>query len=581
MKYFSWLLFCFIPCISIGQDKLSISKVDIDFLAVRKAINSLVTVAVPTNPGKSQFNLPLISNASFTPSLQDESGWKRTLIRPTTPPPTIETTGFIARDTEGNIGVIAGFHLIDKAVQMKKEKFLVVYNNANRGFPVKEIKNISPENNLVFVMVEGDLTEGGERPPLSLAGSYSENDLLFYTSRVSLGGLWFRTRVVKDTISILNREDFVIPDTYRNTSHSAEVIGSPVTNQTPIINRKGEVVSFASDGSDHTLYGVPLQDLREFLNSSKDCSRFLRGCVIEARKALYKEARSENSNNKGKAMYRLVSSVRESFDAFEAFMHSIEVNDPDLIKKEHEVFWKEASEWNAELYYHWAMNNEDLSKKERQEHLRFLIETSPTKLLAEQGHPHFQYLLGSMYFYLEDEAKTEYWLNKSAKSGYIPGLWMKMNWNLVRSFGKLTVLAEHGYAPAKKALALINHDLSEAENFLNDKKQLIPHFPKVGHSRGFIQHTLDIWRKDISPAIEETSTFESSVLFSESANQLTASLDLLKQLVELNYTPAKKLQDLLERSLLQKNWKIHTYPLSTELNTECEKTLTTYFVPED
>ena len=579
MKCFLWLLFCFTPCISIGQDKLSISKVDIDFLAVRKAINSLVTVAVPTNPGKSQFNQPLISNSSFTPSLQDESGLKKPLIRLTTPPPTIETTGFIARDTEGNIGVIAGFHLIDKAVQMNKEKFLVVYNNANRGFPVKEIKNISPESNLVFLMVEGDLTEKGERPPLSLAGSYNENDLLFYTSRVSLGGLWFRTRVVKDTISTLKREDFVIPDTYRNTSHSAEVIGKPVTNQTPVINQKGEVVSFASDGSEHTLYGVPLQDLKEFLNSSKDCSRFLRGCVIEARKALYREAKSRNS--KGKAMYMLIASVRESFKAFEEFMHSIEINDPDLIKKEQELFWKGATEWNAELYYHWTMHNEDLSKKEKQEHFRFLIEKSPTKILAERGHPHFQYLLGSMYFYLEDESQTEYWLNKSAKSGYIPGLWMKMNWNLARSFGKLTVLAEHGYAPAKKTLALINHDLNEAKNFLNAKKQLIPHFPKIGHSRGFIQHTLDIWRKDVSPAVDETSTFESSVLFSESANQLTASLDLLKQLVELNYTPAKKMQDLLERSMLQRNWKLHTYPLSTRLHTECEKTLATYFVSEE
>lgn len=576
------------------EEKLSTtSKPGIGFLAVRRAMNSLVTVALPTNPGHSQSDLPLISNSSFTPSLHDEFVWKRS----TTPPPSIETTGFIARDRKGNIGVIAGFHLIDKAVQMKKENFLVVYNNANRGFPVKKIKNISPENNLVFLTVEGDLTEEGERPPLSLADSYNENEILFYTSRVSLNGLWFKTGVVKDAISILNREDFFIPDTYKNTSHSAEVIGNPVTNQTPILNRKGEVVSFASDGSDHTLYGVPLQDLREFLSSSKHCSRFLRGCVIEARRALYEEARSENSNSKGKAMYRLMSSVRESLKAFEEFMHSIEVSDPDLIKKEHEVFWKGAGEWNAELYYRWVINDEGLSKKERQKHLRFLIETSSIKVLAEQGHLHFQYLLGSMYFYLEDESKTEYWLSKSAKSGYIPGIWMKMNWNFSRSFGKLLVLAEHDYAPAKKALALISHDLNEAEAFLNDKKQLIPYFPKIDskkpsngtlpgdyeeHSGDLMQHTPDVmWQRKFSVTINNTSMFESSVVFSEIVNHLTESFDLLKQLVDQNYLPAKKIQFLLEKKILQKDWNLHTYLLSTELHTECEKTLTTFFISEE
>lgn len=573
MKHFIWILFCFIPCISIGQDKLP-KKASVEFLAVRKAMDSLVTIAVPINPGERLFQLPLTADSPIPLSTQNEFYGKK-FFRVNSPPPMMETTGFIAQDKEGNIGVIVGFHLIDRAVYIDKEKSLFVYNNKNQGFPVKEIKNISPENNLVFLTVEGDLTEEGKRTPLPLAESYNANEQLFYTLRMSSGGLWFNAKAVQSRISISNREDFLITDAYRNTVHSTEVIGEPVVNQTPIINQKGEVVSFASNGSDHTLYGVPLQNLREFLNSSENCSSFIRGCVMETKKALYEQAQSGNS----KAMYILMLSASESFEAFKTLMHSIGITDPTQIKTEHELFWEGATEWNPELYYQRVISDEDISEKERNRHLKFLEQKSSAKTLAEEEHPHFQYLLGNIHFYLNDEHQTEYWLNKSVENGYIPGLWRKMNWHLARSLGNLTALADQNYAPAKRFLSLLSHDFEEAENFLKNHNTDIPHFPKVGHSRGFFQHLKDVWQGNISSATKATSIFELSVFFSENMNHMTKSFELLNKMIAQGYVPAEKLQGRLKKHMAQRELKIPNYPLSGKVEQECEKTYSTYFVP--
>ena len=542
-------------------------------------MDSLVTVAVPTNPGKRLSYLPLTSDSPIPipPSIQSNF-YEINFFRVSSPSPIIETTGYIAEDREGDIGVITGLHLIDKAVYIDKERFLFVYNNKNQGFRVKKVKHISPENNMVFLIVEGDLTEGGKRPPLPLANSYSENEPLFYTLRAtSPKGLWFKTKPVQKRISVNNsREDFLITDLYSNTALSAEVIGEPVVNQTPILNQKGEVVSFASNGSGHAMYGVPLQDLSHFLNSSEICSVFIRGCAMRAKRSLHEQAQFGNR----KAMYMLLLFANESFLAFEELMRFIGENDSIQIKRDYENFWEESIEWDPELYYRRAISDGDISEEERRKQLQFLEQKSAAKFLAEQGHPHFQYVLGNIYFYLGDKHQAEYWISKSAENGYIPSRLIKMDWLLANSLNKLIVLAEQNYAPAKKFLFLISHDFEEAEKFLANHNKMIPHFPKLEEdSGGFFQRIKNRLQGDMAPAVRETAIFELNVTFSKSMNYMTQGFELLNQMAEQGYTPAKRLQDRLKQHIAQKELKLPNHPLSEQQERECEETYTAHFVP--
>ena len=400
MKWFA--LFLFIPGFIIGQD--TSAKEEVVLFPVKKAIDSMVTVAVSADPKQSQIDLSGFSQIG-----------KSFSIRLSHLPPLMETIGFIAKDNNGNIGVIAGFNIPDRAVYIKMEKSLVVYNNKDRGFAVKEIKTLSPLNNLVFLKVEGDLTEQGSRPPLPLANSQTNNEKLFYISRISSIGLWFKAKPVQTTVSLPDRQDFLIEDTYTKALQPAESVNTPLVNHTPVLNQKGEVVSFVFDGSQHTLYGIPLRVLKNFLSSSEMCSPFIRGCVIEARRTLYKQALSRDR----KAMYVLMSLTENSFKEFKMLMHSIGIKDSKRIKKEQDLFWREAAKWNAGLYHHWLTNNEDLSKEERKKHFEFLAQESSIRSFAQQqDHPHFQYLLADTYFHLGNRNKSRYWFNKANENGY-------------------------------------------------------------------------------------------------------------------------------------------------------------------
>ena len=148
MKCF-WLLFL-IPSVSFGDSQLS--EENITFLPVKKAISSLVRVVID-NP----------RNRSIVEAKPK-------------PPHLLETVGFIAKDSKGDIGVITGFNIFNIAVHIGIEKALMVYNSADHKFSVKEIKSISPVSNLIFFTLKGDVTENGDIPPLPLAHFRTNNE---------------------------------------------------------------------------------------------------------------------------------------------------------------------------------------------------------------------------------------------------------------------------------------------------------------------------------------------------------------------------------------------------------------------
>lgn len=394
MKYFLLLL---ISSFSFGDN--SLTETNVIFSPIEKVLHSLVRIVI-----------------------EDPRNNLNTKKQPT-PPHLLETIGFIAKNSKGDIGIIASFDIFDLAVHIDMEKFLMVYNSKGYKFAIKEVKTISPENSLIFFTVKGDLTENGDIPPLPLASFRTNKEPAFYTSKVLSGNnLRLKIKKVQQTVSLANRLDFLVFDMYTKGTQPDETF-TPVLNQTPIFNQKGEIVSFVSDGSQYTLYGIPLQALKKILNSSEYCSPFIRGCVIEARRKLHNKARAQNR----KAIYALISLTyefeiedSEAENSFEDFMHSIHIRDSGKINREKQIFWEKAIDWNADLYHRWLTGDDSLSKSNKKKHLELLAQASSFKSLAKQGHPHFQYLLADVYFQLNNEEQALYWLNKADKSGYIP-----------------------------------------------------------------------------------------------------------------------------------------------------------------
>lgn len=511
MRYL-FLLF-FIPGISSGQDVAS--KTAVKFLSVERAMSSLVMVTASSS----------------------QIGQSEQIV--------IETVGFIAQDSEGNIGVVTSFGFINKTVNISAENFIMVYNKANNFFSVEKIKNISPNNNLVFLKVKGDLTEGGRRPPLSLADSHRQNEPLFYALRAKTASSpsWFQIEAVQRVISLANRLDFLVGISYKDIKTAHKVVNVPVLNQ------KGELVSFVSDGADYTLYGVPLEEMRAFLQSPEDCS-FVRGCIIEARRALYKRAFLRGDSQ---ASYMLMLYTAKPIRASEAFMHSI--GETYSVKKvDWDFFRKDSANWDARFFYYWLISHTELSKKKRKDHFEFLEQESSVKQLAEQGHPHFQYFMGSIYLHLENPAQAEYWFRQSARNGYIPGLWEEMRIHLDAGLSELSALSGEGHTMARQIMVFLGRDFTDAISFIK----------KYNEQR----RNLPVSKENISPiVVVETSTDKNSRFF-ESLAHLERGLDLLQQLVDQSYNPAKKLQRHFKR-YVQEESETPIYVLLEKLGKDC------------
>lgn len=140
------------------------------------------------------------------------------------------------------------------------------------------------------------------------------------------------------------------------------------------------------------------------------------------------------------------------------------------------------------------------------------------------------------------------------------------------------------YIPAQQLLGLLSTDFNKANLFLEDinKRNLRPHLPRAGHSRGFFRHMLDVYRGDISPAAREADTFMLGGFFLDSVDHLIAVLNLLDKLAKQDYAPAKKLQENFEghvKQFLEKSDSIIYHP-SVEQGKECEATFKTYFRPD-
>ena len=552
MKCF-WLLF-FIPFVSFSDNQLS--EADITFLPDKKAINSLVRVVIDNPQNRLSINA------------QNK------------PPHLLETVGFIAKDSKGDIGVITGFNIFNMAVHIDMERSLMVYNSVDHKFTVKAIKSISPVDNLIFFTVKGDLTENGDIPPLPLAHFRTDNEPEFYTSKVLSGNdFHLKTRKVQKTVSFADRLDFLISDIYTKNIQPTET-HTPVINQTPILNHKGEVLSFVFDGSEHTLYGTPLQDLQKLLNSSEYCSPFIRGCVIKARKELYRKAQEDKDS---RAIYALIFLTYEFRKSFENFMHSIGIQDPIQIKREQEFFWKEATKWDIGLYHHWLTNNKNLSKSDRKKHLKFLEQTSSLKSLAQQGHPHFQYLLADIYFQLNDKDQALYWLNEASQSGYMPAVWKKMSLYFLENFSDLNNLAKQGYPPAQQLLGLINQDFKKFKSALNqyNQKKLKPYSPNKDHSQTDLNHSLSVPQRSTTPPFTETNSYYFSMHFSDTLINLQKGFDILETLAKQNYERAKIALSSFKENRTGKKLRLLFYPLSERLNQKCEEVFDKPFVSEN
>ena len=439
MNFFIYSAFLFItlPVFASGQEEFS----GVEFLPVRKALKSMVLV--------SAFE----GNGNYS-----------------------QGSGFITKDGAGNVGVLTGFHLINEIITNQGGNFIFVQNHEGRFFPVREVTNISPEDNLIFLTVKGDLTnkDGSPPLPLSLEGMSRDTikqqnrpprlnvvlqnpDELFYISRPPFySNAWFNEYKVREKIFLPDRTDFIVDTLAENIIES--VLGASL-----IINKKGEVVSIAFRGSGHTLFGVPLRNLRTFLSLPKNRSVFIKGSIAAAKKSLYDKALAGNP----KAQYELVSHSEESLEGFRAFTHSIGVTDLSRINNIYQTLLEGSVGWEPELYFKHLMYNKKLGNKERKKKLSALAESASMKFLIEKEHPHFEYILGWLYFLQGDNKKAEFFLNKSGKKGYIPGLVQKAVVNTVHHITVLSTMAERNYPPAQEILDYLNRWEANSELLTN------------------------------------------------------------------------------------------------------------------
>ena len=443
----------------------------------------------------------------------------------------MKTVGFITKDSKGDVGVVTSFSFINKALYINGEGSILVTDKTGGSFKIKAIKGISSINNLVFLEVKGDLTAGGKRPPLTITDSHEPDEQLFYALRkLSTPSLsWFQTKSVQKTVSLPRRLDFLVRDSYAHikADHAATFVGIPIFNQ------KGEIVSFVSDGVDHVLYGIPLRDMKDFLQSPENCSfSFIRGCVIKARHTLFKQIfASERRSHQ--ASYMLMLYTAKPVGIFKQFMRSFGKSYWAGAAGYARFFWKEAAQWDPKLYYYWLVNHKELSESKRKEHFEFLEQNSSVKQLAQEGHPHFQYLMGFIYLYLDNSSQAEYWFKESAGNGYIPGLWESVKIHLNDGLSIVSSFAEKGYIPAYRLLGLLHQDFRKAKGFLKKHNE-------KGHDLDILklgpQDVLGPFQEEIeiqavtTAALRGTDGNERGRRFSEGLAHLETSLDFCKNL---------------------------------------------------
>ena len=325
----------------------------------------------------------------------------------------LQGSGFITKDGRGNVGVLTSFHLINEIIKNQSGNFIFVHNKAGQAFAVHAVTSISAQDNLIFLTVRGDITKQGAFPPLmpNFRTVLYKGDQLFYTSLpLAYGHSWFKAHKVQQAVALPpDRTDFLINRPAQNVIQSS--LGGSL-----ILNQEGDVISIAFIGSGHTLFGVPYRNFKQFLNLSKDRSRFIRGHIVTAKKLLYEESLYGNP----KAKHALALHSGESLNGFRAFMQSIgELPAAARVNNIWQALLKSSVKWEPELYFKHLVLNKNLKSEEIKKQLAALANSESMNFLIEKGHPHFEYILSWIYFLQGEEQKALSLLNKSAQKGYL------------------------------------------------------------------------------------------------------------------------------------------------------------------
>ena len=451
---------------------------------MKKWIFAVLLFNISTSFGGNNSNN---SNVGFLPVKKTLNS----LVKMTVTGRQYEAPGLITRDFEGNLQIVTGFYIFNWFFESGP---IVILNKAGRAFQVKGIKRIAPLYNLIALSVEGDITEQGRFPPIQPVRSFNKNESFFYTLPSS--NSWFQAKRVQKVLSFPRRLDFLSEDFL--TPFSQPIGGSF------IINQKGEVVSFAANGSsDIILFGLPSNVFRRFLiapinsepitylrssnyfkpfflNFPETYSHLLKECLVKARQALYNQAQEGDSHDK----YQIVLFMSGHFALFEHFMKSLEIKDPSRIKEEWEFFLKSSAAWDPTFYlYHLgkdkipeqAVSGKQISNSaplqtdnkilffplrgdkaapkntNLKEYLTSLTQESYVRDLALQGHPHFQYLMGFIIDETRDQVSALNWWLTQTNNEYPPYLFVQGRLEVASSARVLLNLAEeNNFVPAKK-----------------------------------------------------------------------------------------------------------------------------------
>ena len=573
MKAFLFLfLSCFYSfCASAGGGVSSAEKVHL--LPVKKAINSIVIV---------------------TAMDKDDN--------------VLEGIGVIVEDLHGRVGVLTGFHFFSEMVYNGSVRSIAVYNNARRFFEVKRLIDADAVNDLIFLGVDKDLTESGRLAPLRLADEVTDKDLLFYTERAYLSYPWFKTHKVEFNTPVLFRHDFVL------SRPRIDTIGSI------IINQKQELVSIIFSSSQYTLHGPLLKDIKQFLSltpffgrgpSSSGFSIFFRGSVKIGRKLLYHSALEGHK----KARHEIIQQSNESFEDFEAFVRSTEDKsslDLSLLKKQWESFLETAARWNPDVYLKllWLKKKAgELNEEEKERQWEFLNRADFMRETYLHNHPHFAYLLGSMYLLLDRKNLALYQIKKAVTQGYVPAILEKLMRDILSSIFHLKKLAEWDYAPAQQFLSKVSQTPEEIESifkeynldgvisvfpqqqkldggvwsrFLKTYRE-VADFIKYSPVYGFFVEKLSLG-KVASPfdnlsdeLLDRLYTTVFSDYFLHSMRNLRSSMEEFNALVEKGHVPPT----LDPKTLIKEDLKGLSFPSPERMDQRCKQVFEEHFTSSD
>ena len=231
-------------------------------------------------------------------------------------------SGFLVKDSAGEIKVVSSFHTINAVLNGESAKALIKYKG--RSFTLREQIALFPKENLVVASVAWDSETPEGITPLPVRDSFpEEKESAFLWGFPGRKGKLKPFMLGKREEGVFGRLSFLART--RETLEGGS--GGPITDG------RGRVFSVLISAASNHGEGLEVGVLSRVLAAAplNDCFSSLRDCVLEARRELYRTAKQGDKSARRQLLkYHLWGDIK----AFELFAKSIGKEDTEAIQKD-------------------------------------------------------------------------------------------------------------------------------------------------------------------------------------------------------------------------------------------------------